>query len=150
MRVPFPTDSFAVDEVNQAFHALHERAYTFRLDSAIEIVNFHLVARVVTAKPTLTPIATTGSGQPKGRRMVDFDESGRLETTIYERSELIPGVPIAGPLDGVVVAVPGLDLSHLDGGQGLVRLAKSLVPVEERELASPDRRRSRLAGSALS
>ena len=29
---------------NERFHALHEQAYTFRLDSAIEIVNFHVVA----------------------------------------------------------------------------------------------------------
>jgi N-methylhydantoinase A len=30
--------------------------------------------------------------------MVDFDESGRLETTIYERADLAHGVPIAGPV----------------------------------------------------
>jgi N-methylhydantoinase A len=97
VRVPFPTGPFAIDGLNQAFQELHERAYTFRLDSAIEIVNFHLVARVATAKPALAPLIAAGSGRPKGRRMVDFDESGRLETTIYERDELIPGVSIEGP-----------------------------------------------------
>jgi N-methylhydantoinase A len=29
--------------------------------------------------------------------LVDFDESGRLETTIYERADLIPGEPVEGP-----------------------------------------------------
>ena len=95
--VPFPVDPVDVHAVNEAFHALHERAYTFRLDSATEIVNFHLVARVTTPKPSLTNAATTGSGRPKGRRFVDFDESGRLETTIYERVDLVPGEPVEGP-----------------------------------------------------
>ena len=97
VQVPFPADPVDVDAVNEAFHALHERAYTFRLESPTEIVNFHLVARVAIPKPSLTGTATTGSGRPKGRRLVDFDESGRLETTIYERADLIPGEPVEGP-----------------------------------------------------
>ena len=97
VQVPFPADPVDVDAVNEAFHALHERAYTFRLESPTEIVNFHLVARVAIPKPSLTRTATTGSGRPKGRRLVDFDESGRLETTIYERADLIPGEPVEGP-----------------------------------------------------
>lgn len=97
VQVPFPADPVDVDAVNEAFHALHERAYTFRLESPTEIVNFHLVARVAIPKPSLTGTATTGSGRPKGRRVVDFDESGRLETTIYERADLIPGEPVEGP-----------------------------------------------------
>ena len=39
-----------VAESNERFHGLHERAYTFRLDSAIEIVNFHVVGSVPTAQ----------------------------------------------------------------------------------------------------
>jgi N-methylhydantoinase A len=97
VQVPFPADPVDVDAVNEAFHALHERAYTFRLESPTEIVNFHLVARVAIPKPSLTGTVTTGSGRPKGRRLVDFDESGRLETTIYERADLIPGEPVEGP-----------------------------------------------------
>jgi N-methylhydantoinase A len=97
VQVPFPADPVDVDAVNEAFHALHERAYTFRLESPTEIVNFHLVARVAIPKPSLTGTVTTGSGRPKGRRLVDFDESGRLETTIYERTDLIPGEPVEGP-----------------------------------------------------
>jgi N-methylhydantoinase A len=97
LQVPFPADPVDVNGVNEAFHALHERAYTFRLESPTEIVNFHLVARVATPKPSLTGAVMTGSGRAKGRRLVDFDESGRLETTIYERADLIPGEPVEGP-----------------------------------------------------
>jgi N-methylhydantoinase A len=97
VQVPFPVDPVDIDTVNEAFHALHERAYTFRLDSPTEIVNFHLVARVATPKPSLTGAGTSGSGRPKAQRLVDFDESGRLETMIYERSDLIPGEPVEGP-----------------------------------------------------
>jgi N-methylhydantoinase A len=98
VQVPFPDDPVDIAAVNEAFHALHERAYTFRLDSPIEIVNFHVVGRVATPKPSLASPAVGGSGQPKGQRMVDFDESGRLETTIYERADLAHGVTIAGPV----------------------------------------------------
>jgi N-methylhydantoinase A len=97
VQVPFPADPVDVDAVNEAFHALHERTYTFRLEPPTEIVNFHLVARVAIPKPSLTGTAAIGSGHPKGRRLVNFDESGRLETTIYERADLIPGEPVEGP-----------------------------------------------------
>jgi N-methylhydantoinase A len=98
VQVPFPGDPVDINAVNEAFHALHERAYTFRLASATEIVNFHLVARVSTPKPSLMSSTPAGSGHPKGQRLVDFDESGRLETTIYERADLIPEELVAGPV----------------------------------------------------
>jgi N-methylhydantoinase A len=60
-------------------------------------VNFHLVARVETPKPSLTGTGSCGSGRAKGQRLVDFDESGRLQSTIYERADLIPGEPVEGP-----------------------------------------------------
>lgn len=55
------------------------------------------MARAPTPKPWLTPGGAGGSGQPKGRRLVDFDESGRFESTLYERAEHIPGASVVGP-----------------------------------------------------
>jgi N-methylhydantoinase A len=87
-----------VAETNERFHGLHERAYTYRLDSAIEIVNFHVVGSVPTRKPELTSFATDrGDGTMKPRRTVDYDEWGHLDSAIYERTNLQPGVPIHGP-----------------------------------------------------
>jgi N-methylhydantoinase A len=97
VRVSFPAGSLDVASVNDVFHSLHERTYTYRLDSSIELVNFLVVARVASTKPSLSSSVTSGSGQPKGRRLVDFDEAGRREATIYERSELELGERIAGP-----------------------------------------------------
>ena len=83
--------------LDDVFHGLHERAYTYRLDSAIELVNFHVVARVATPKPSLERAVAAGSGRPKGKRLVDFDEAGRLEAMLYERSELPADAVIEGP-----------------------------------------------------
>ena len=40
-------------ELDERFHALHEHAYTYRLDSDIEFVNFHVVASMPTPKPEM-------------------------------------------------------------------------------------------------
>ena len=96
VRVAFPPDPIDMAAVNEGFHTLHERAYTFRLNSPTEIVNFHVVARAAAPKPSIHSPAG-GSGVAKGQRLVDFDEAGRLETIIYERAELIPGTPLMGP-----------------------------------------------------
>ena len=85
----------SIAEANEWFHGLHERAYTFRLDSAIEIVNFHVVASVPTRKPELTSFAgERGDGRRRGAASVDYDEEGHLESAIYERGNLRPGVAI--------------------------------------------------------
>ena len=98
VRVPLAGERTSTRRANERFHGLHERAYTYRLDSAIEIVNFHVVGSVPTRKPELTSFAVQrGDGTPKARRIVDYDEDGHLESAIYERGNLAPGVPITGP-----------------------------------------------------
>ncbi len=98
VRVSLSGELDGLTGANDRFHQLHERAYTFRLDSAIEIVNFHVVATVPTRKPELTAfVASRGDGRPKGRRVVDYDDDGHLESDIYERSGLQSGELISGP-----------------------------------------------------
>jgi N-methylhydantoinase A len=98
VRVPLTDDGIDVAEANESFHRLHERSYTFRLDSAIEIVNFHVIGTLPTRKPELRAfVGQGGDGKPKARRIVDFDEDGHQESSIYERSNLQIGVPITGP-----------------------------------------------------
>ena len=96
VRVPFPLDG-SLAEVVETFHQMHNRAYTFRLDTPTEIVNYHVVASVPSPKPALSRLTQGGDGVPKGKRLVDFDEHGRLEATIWERSALPLGRPISGP-----------------------------------------------------
>jgi N-methylhydantoinase A len=88
-----------MDEIADRFHALHEQLYTFRLDSPIEFVNFRLAGLGTVRKPELARVAADGdvAAAVKGMRAVDFDESGRHDATLYERSLLGAGAVVEGP-----------------------------------------------------
>jgi N-methylhydantoinase A len=96
IRVSEPEIDFAA--LNDRFHAAHEKAYTFRLPSGVEIVNYHVSAVVPTAKPALAELEP-GSGTPKlkATRAVDFDVWGTLDAAVYERSDLLPDYDFHGP-----------------------------------------------------
>lgn len=98
VRVRMPLGALDFTELNDRFHTAHEKAYTFRLPSGVEIVNYHVSAVVPTVKPTLAE-QPPGAGSPKlkNTRMVDFDTWGRLDSAIYERSDLFPGCQFHGP-----------------------------------------------------
>ncbi len=85
--------------LNDRFHAAHEKAYTFRLPSGVEIVNFHVAAVVPTAKPALVeqPMSKGDPPRVKTTRGVDFDAWGKLDSVVYERSDLYPGCKFHGP-----------------------------------------------------
>ncbi|MBO8142565.1 MAG: hydantoinase/oxoprolinase family protein [Firmicutes bacterium] len=91
----------AVDrqEMEARFHELHEQAYTFRLDSPVELVNFH-VSAVCQETPVdveaLAP-AFSGDGSPKGRRNVLFEGTGWVSCPVYERANLVPDRAVEGP-----------------------------------------------------
>jgi N-methylhydantoinase A len=102
VNVPIPAGELAEPqraEVQDRFHDLHEQLYTFRQESPAEIVNFRLTGFGAVAKPELRRIASNGSARAarKGVRDVDYDELGRLESTIYERGRLGAGAEIDGP-----------------------------------------------------
>lgn len=131
VRVPLSSNTTDIAEANETFHRLHERAYTFRLDSATEIVNFHVVGSLPTRKPELRSFAGQGGdGQPKGKRIVDFDEDGHQESTIYERSNLRIGEPIIGPAvieepAATTVVYPGQRAKLDEIGNILIEIASS-------------------------
>lgn len=87
-------------EVNELFHLLHERTYTFRLDTPIELVNYHVTALGHIKKPEIKKIENhKGKLEEayKGKRRVNFDELGFHEAAIYERGRLPVGVSVEGP-----------------------------------------------------
>lgn len=98
VRVRVTEDAIDFNALNDRFHAAHEKAYTFRLPSGVEIVNYHVAAIVPTTKPALAEMEL-GSGAPKlkATRAVDFDRWGTLDATIFERAELFPGCHFHGP-----------------------------------------------------
>lgn len=127
VKVPIPggvlTDK-DMPEINERFHQLHEHAYTFRLTSPVEIVNYHLTALGRVTKPKISRI-TNGNGRSiekarKGDRKVMFD--GKFVTTpTYERGLLPAGATISGPLiveepAATTVVLPGQRLSVDDYG----------------------------------
>ena len=85
----------------ECFHADHETRYTFRLnDSAVELVNFHLVATVHVVKPKPRPrvvVGATVSDARMGTRQVFFEHHGTVEATLYDNQRLEPGMQLQGP-----------------------------------------------------
>ncbi len=95
-----PDGTIDVEATREAFHAAHEKRFTYRLPNPIEIVNFHLVATVAVPKPDLAEKSVTGLALEEaviGRRTVDFDQHGIHEAVIYDGLRLEPGMSFAGP-----------------------------------------------------
>lgn len=104
VKVPIPGGIITEEqmpEICERFHQLHEHTYTFRLDTLIEFVNYHVTGFGVVDKPQLKKLdGRQGSLEAarKGTRYVNFDELGYHEAPIYERNLLPVGVRITGPL----------------------------------------------------
>jgi N-methylhydantoinase A len=103
VKVPLPSGKItqeAMPEVNERFHVLHEQTYTFRLDTPVELVNYHVTALGRVKKPELRKL-DGGKGKLddalKGTRRVNFDELGFHTASIYERDLLPVGVAVRGP-----------------------------------------------------
>ena len=100
--VPIDLERTTRDTLLDAFHAAHERAYTFRLaDTPVELVTFRLTATADVARPELTPWGVEGrsaEAAARGMRAVDFGEDGRHETRVYDRDLLPPGFAAGGPV----------------------------------------------------
>jgi N-methylhydantoinase A len=103
VKVPLPAGKVTakvIPQINERFHTLHEQAYTFRLDTSVELVNFHITALGRVAKPSVKKL-DGGKGSlknaRKGTRRANFDELGFHEAAIYERDRLPVGVAVKGP-----------------------------------------------------
>jgi N-methylhydantoinase A len=104
VKVPVPggvLNPEGIDEIREGFHTLHARAYSFKLDAPVELVNFHLTAFGVVKKPEFEPVDGKGlslGSAYKEKRSVNYDELGFHESRVYER-DLIPlGEIIPGPV----------------------------------------------------
>ena len=127
VKVPFPDGAVTTKLIETAidiFQREYEREYTYRLDTAVELISYHLVAFGKVDKPRpqkLDISARTVEECVRGCRQVDFDLAGIHETTIYERAGLEPGMQILGPAiveepDTTIVLFPQQELSIDDYG----------------------------------
>jgi len=104
VKVPIPTGRIKAQhlpDINERFRQLHEQAYTFRLESPLELVNYHLIAFGVVEKPSLNEIDGDGlslASAQKGKRLVNFDELGFHDSPIYERDLLPVRESVQGPM----------------------------------------------------
>jgi N-methylhydantoinase A len=117
VKVPVPPGEVtpeAIGEIEQKLHILHEQRYTFKLDSPIEFVNFHLITFGKVKKPKIPKLNKKGSLKDalKGYREVNLDLHGRRRTPIYERGLLGCDTEVEGPAiveepDSTTVLFPG-------------------------------------------
>lgn len=115
------------------FHDMHEKRFTYRLDNDVEIVNFHLVAKVPIAKPELAKKPVTDRTLEDTilhYRDVDFDEDGIHRTAIYNGLGLEPGMTFSGPAiieepSVTLVVPPGSGASIDNYGNYIIELGKS-------------------------
>jgi len=83
-----------------AFHAAHERAYTFRLnDTGVEQVTFHLTAEMDTPRIGMPEISGAGSRDDAaiGRRELHVGDHEAVLATVYNRDRLPAGASFSGP-----------------------------------------------------
>ena len=78
----------------EKFHAAHERAYGYRVDEAVEIVNLRTTARVERGVES-TVYEPTGDAE-RGTRTAHFDGDPH-DATVYDRRALAPGRTVEGP-----------------------------------------------------
>jgi N-methylhydantoinase A len=103
VKVTLPTVEITAQvlpQINERFHTLHEQTYTFRLETPVELVNFHITALGRVAKPRFKKLDGHQGGLDsarKGTRRVNFDELGFHKAAIYERDLLPMGVTVEGP-----------------------------------------------------
>jgi N-methylhydantoinase A len=91
-RPPSPQDIFL-----SAFADAHRREYGYAIpDRAVEVVNCRLKAVGLIDRPPPGFTATTGTIEPKSRRLVHFD-TGWTDTPIHDRADLGPTTRLPGP-----------------------------------------------------
>jgi len=102
VKVPVPPakGGFDIARAEQGFHAAHEKQFTYRLEVPVQIVNFHVVAKVVVDKPEIAQRPKTGKHLDDAilhTRKVDFDTHGIHEAVIFDGLALEPGMELYGP-----------------------------------------------------
>jgi N-methylhydantoinase A len=104
VRTLVPLGEFESDEelqvIRENFENLHEQYYTFRLpDTPIEFVNFNVTAfcRIKKAKIKSEKLQGKLEDAIRCRKIVDFDEDGKIEVAVYEREKLGTYCLIKGP-----------------------------------------------------
>ena len=117
LNVPWADDEVTPETVQNtlnAFHALHERLYTFaQHDTPVEIVTLHVAAEGSLPQPRATEIPSGGGlGESRVDRLPIHFADGTQTVPVYDRAKLSAGVTFPGP--GLVVQLDSTTLIHPD------------------------------------
>ena len=112
--IPVPTPFVSVDEVIDAFEAVHLREYNYKREgAALEIFRLNLTAIGVTPKAELKRYpAADKSCSPRSKRDVVFDNVDKAVTTpVYVRDDFTAGMNVQGSciveqLDSTILIPP--------------------------------------------
>lgn len=104
VKVPLASGPVTPESLTQLiadFHELHEKNYTFKLEEAeMEVVNLHLTAFGSVEKPALKKLQLKGGTATdalKEKRPVYYEQEGWVDTVVYNRAKLEPGMAFSGP-----------------------------------------------------
>jgi N-methylhydantoinase A len=100
MAVPVAAPLRDLDDAVAAFHREHERAYSFRHDTAaVEVYRLNVKAVGATARPTLpqAPVEKHRPPSSSSRPLSFVRGATSISTSIYQRDDLRPGARIDGP-----------------------------------------------------
>ena len=119
INVPLPAgkvDAAWIKRATEAFHAAHERLYSYcDRDEQVQLVNIRVAAVGRTDRPKPRLLERGGASAQsavKGRRKVHFQQAGKfVDCPVYERDRLRAGNRIAGPAvieqaDSTIVVPP--------------------------------------------
>ena len=93
-------DKNSIQKIISDFHNQYEKEFTYKLESQVDMIQFHLVAFAKIDKPDLQERKKTGrtiDKTIKENRMVDFDEMGIHDSKIYDFDLLEPDMEFSGP-----------------------------------------------------
>ncbi|TVU84951.1 hydantoinase/oxoprolinase family protein [Pseudoalteromonas neustonica] len=102
IEVPMPIELVAneVASVTELFQQMYEKEYTYRLDSAVELVGLHLVGQAEISKIKVSKKKPSGrflSEAIKGERLVDYALEGAHKAVIYNGDLFEPNMSFSGP-----------------------------------------------------
>jgi N-methylhydantoinase A len=87
-------------DIRERFESNYEREYTYRLETAVEVVGLHLAVQGEVGKLAWAEKPASANkldDAVKGLRLVDFDVDGIHDATLYDGSRLKPGMTFEGP-----------------------------------------------------
>jgi len=103
--------------ISELFQVAHEKAFTYRLSSNIELVNLRIIVLEITPEFAVKKVETSKTSDPpvetiSGRTKFVYEGHFHEDTPIWDRSQLKCGHVVKGPaviseMDSNTVILPG-------------------------------------------